>query len=130
MKVRVFFLTAIGVLLLVFKGSAEKADRPEIHNFKNDKACGECHTVSADRQIEESTELKGDPVKLCLGCHSPGGNDHPVDFVPERELPEELPLSKEGKLVCHTCHDPHNRSGISPMLQMEPTELCLACHPK
>lgn len=93
----------------------------------------------------------------CLQCHDglvldsrevwdPKLSHHPVDIVPERDLPDVFPLSDAGKIVCTTCHSPHgvvnglgddvagrvrHQSTSSPFQRLERTQdaMCLACHP-
>jgi len=100
---------------------------------------------------------------LCRNCHDGFVNDnrevwdpravhHPVDIVPERELPPFFPLSEDGEIICATCHSPHgvvdedaalevaeadgtvelirhSSEGIGfTRLSVENSALCTACH--
>ncbi|MFQ5329463.1 MAG: cytochrome c3 family protein [Thermodesulfobacteriota bacterium] len=37
-------------------------------------------------------------------------------------------LSKEGTLVCYSCHDHHGRRSFSHMLRVDMGRVCTACH--
>ena len=102
-------------------------------------------------------------AKLCRQCHDgfvkdsrevwdPRAQHHPVDVVPERELPPFFPLSEAGEIVCATCHSPHgvveedaalgvesddelvsllrhSSEGVGFIrLSVEDSALCTACH--
>ncbi len=71
----------------------------------------------------------GDPV-TCRRCHDGIFQDgrevwdtaltrHPVDVVPEREIPEFFPLDDKGQLVCATCHSPHGTSDLEEIRSVE-----------
>jgi len=89
------------------------------HNDSQRKFCYICH-------LENSVKTYGDNVQLCLRCHPMGRNDHPVD-IPAGELKTWLPLS-EGRIVCHTCHDQHNKTQEKAMLRTGFNRLCRECH--
>jgi len=88
--------------------------------------CSYCH-ITSDKTVQQ--QLKAPLSELCAECHpdrrSP--NEHKVDIVPSMKV-VELPLSKEGKITCATCHDPHDRGGYPLLLRTKPAELCLKCH--
>ena len=112
-------------------------------------------------RLVEDDGLTG--AKLCRQCHDGFVNDsrevwdpraqhHPVDMVPEREMPAFFPLSKDGEIVCSTCHSPHGvvdedealgvkdgeelvqlirhtSEGVGFIrLSVEDSALCTACH--
>ena len=71
--------------------------------------CGECHS--------NPPELLADDVALCIRCHKGSTADHPVtmhpiDRVVRITTPSPLPLTRDKKIVCSTCHDPHASSGF------------------
>lgn len=113
----------IAILILIVSiagaGNAFPAEKHE---------CGYCH-VAFDKTAKAS--LKSPLAELCVQCHpdrkSP--NEHKVDIVPSMKV-LELPLSKDGKITCTTCHDPHEKSGHARLLRVEPSELCFRCHLK
>jgi len=73
--------------------------------------------------------LKAPLSDLCFECHPDRKtpNEHRVDIVPSMQV-GGLPLSKDGKMTCITCHDPHGQNSQSKFLRMNPSELCLKCH--
>lgn len=88
--------------------------------------CSYCH-IDPDKTGQQ--QLKAPLSELCLGCHpdrrSP--NEHKVDIVPSMKV-VDLPLSKEGKITCVTCHDPHETGGYPMLLRASQAELCSKCH--
>jgi predicted CXXCH cytochrome family protein len=111
---RVFLILMAGI---VWTGNASSAQKHE---------CAYCHITS---EKTGQQQLKAPLSGLCLGCHpdrsSP--NEHGVDIVPSMKV-TKLPLSKEGKITCATCHDPHEMSGYPMLLRASPAELCSKCH--
>jgi predicted CXXCH cytochrome family protein len=53
---------------------------------------------------------------------------HPINIVVKINTPSPLPLTYDDKLVCSTCHDPHNEHGFSSMLRAQYHRLCVLCH--
>lgn len=97
------------------------------HNYLVRKNCVLCHT-------SKPPELSFDPVTTCTKCHSTNVGDHPVvrhpiGLAPKTDVPKFMPLSPDGRLVCYTCHDPHNKSPNPKMLRVAYLKLCSACHP-
>jgi|MudIll2142460700_1097286.scaffolds.fasta_scaffold07387_4 predicted CXXCH cytochrome family protein len=93
---------------------------------ENKHECSYCHiTMHADAAMLLKTSLSG----LCLECHSgrSGSNEHRIDIAPSVEA-VGLPLSKDGKITCATCHDPHEKSEYPMLLRVKPSELCFKCH--
>jgi predicted CXXCH cytochrome family protein len=70
--------------------------------------------------------------KPCIGCHEDqtGENSHPTGVVYSGEAPpEKLPLSKDGKLTCSTCHILHKTDSPAPdLLRKTFNDLCKTCH--
>jgi predicted CXXCH cytochrome family protein len=99
----------------------------------------------------------------CLQCHDgfvqesrqvwdPDLHQHPVDMVPERELPGFFPLGDDGAMRCATCHSPHGTTdeafaanvpneeeraklvrhatpdSLFTRVSAEGSALCVACH--
>lgn len=88
------------------------------------KECSACHISH-----------NGGPVKkplteLCVQCHRERieAGEHRVDIIPKYPVPPNLPLTKDGRLTCITCHDPHSKDFM--MLRMETIVLCNQCHKK
>lgn len=96
------------------------------HNYAKKELCEYCHKGMPPA-------LTFDPVTTCTRCH-PGnvGNHpvtkHPVGVIPRIHIPANLPLTREGALVCYTCHDQHNRTNLQNMLRVEYYRLCASCH--
>ncbi len=117
---RAIFLIAV---LLIFPAAlAFSEDVPLIK-----KDCGTCH----ESHLMGGGVLLKEPLSgLCIGCHPDRVKaDHAVDIVPSMPV-EGLPLDKDGRMTCATCHDPHGKTGIERMLRDWPEELCNRCHKK
>ncbi len=108
-------------LLIVFLGSVSALAETAI---KAHNDCTVCHVDA----ISDPGKLKAGPNELCLTCHqSSKGNDHPVGIVPALK-PRELPLDKENRITCVTCHEPHGKQPYDRLLRMEFNSLCKSCH--
>jgi len=99
------------------------------HNYDNKDYCQSCHVVS------EMPRLSYDIITTCVKCHPGSIGNHPVSRHPilvkvpyKIAVPDWMPLSKEEKIVCSTCHDNHNRSGFRRMLRIDYESLCVSCH--
>lgn len=118
MKVKIvsisFSLIGILILLLSIKIGGTEITK-EIH-----KDCKACHST-------EDFKIKIEINELCLKCHSANRNDHPIGVV-SKWTPARLPLDKENKLTCITCHEPHGKDTVNKLLRMDPDSLCLSCH--
>ena len=57
-----------------------------------------------------ATPLKASLSELCLQCHSDSrdSQEHRIAIIPLMKVLEQ-PMSKDGKITCATCHDPHER---------------------
>jgi hypothetical protein len=94
-----------------------------------EKNCLYCHITKPDEQIAtfEKVTLIGDIKILCQRCHSilnkhPSGIEHfkapnkkTLTAMKTSEIIYStiLPLDKEGKITCITCHNPHEK-GVIP----------------
>jgi predicted CXXCH cytochrome family protein len=85
------------------------------HAFRGKALCQRCHYPDL--------KLTNAPNALCLECHRFSHRNHPVDVV-QKAPAEGLPLLPGGRLACHTCHDPHQKT----VLRKEFTDLCTTCH--
>ncbi len=102
--------------------------------------CGDCHgTLPAKGKTSPGDVLAGlkkEPVALCRECHSEAeASHHPVVRKTNRILPEGLPLSASGEVICSTCHDIHQAEPANHLLRGFDTgrysvrmDLCLDCH--
>ncbi|MBI5888807.1 MAG: hypothetical protein HZB82_08885 [Deltaproteobacteria bacterium] len=96
------------------------------HDYAKKELCSLCHK-------DEPPRLHFDQITTCVKCHEANLRDHPIarhpiGKAPAISMPGKLPLGKNGQIVCHTCHDPHNRSGSVRMLRVSLQELCASCH--
>lgn len=123
-------LLSIAVLFSPLMAGAQDngEDRVEVnpHSNRGKKHCVQCHQG-------ETARLNFDPVTTCTKCHQGNiGNHpvarHPIGKAPRINLPAFLPTTKDGIMVCYTCHDPHNRSGHPKMLRVQYLMLCASCH--
>jgi predicted CXXCH cytochrome family protein len=90
------------------------------HDHEGKPLCQRCHA-------QGETRLAVDPVALCARCHEPGNMKHPFGVV-AASAPSSLPLSRDGRIVCHTCHDPHSVKAHPHGLRLAFRQLCAQCH--
>ena len=102
---------------------AEVASIKNAHAYKGRPACPVCH-------LERDPRLKADPVVLCQRCHTFIHKNHPVNVPVKRAVGKDLPLWAKDRVVCHTCHDPHDLNRFEDGLRMKFDELCMRCHDK
>ncbi len=105
-------------------GEGEKLVNP--HDFGARQYCHLCHTA-------QPPALSFDPVTTCTKCHMGDIDNHPVSghpigVEPKINIPRNLPLTGDGRMVCQTCHDPHNRLRHKKMLRVDYEKICAACH--
>ncbi len=108
-------------------------------------ACRACHVRRTPEELtREDHELRfqGDAMLLCISCHARARSHHPVGMpLPEAmgaRLAERggLPLDRNGRLVCTSCHTNSCASGQQRMAlrHYDPRRmdlsLCWKCHPK
>jgi predicted CXXCH cytochrome family protein len=91
----------------------------DIHAGRGKPVCQACHLPGG--------ELVAGPVDTCKRCHKFGHNNHPVNVV-QKTATAGLPLLDGGRVVCHTCHDPHAIANKRRGLRKEFNALCLSCH--
>ena len=115
----------------------EKKDyqRPNIHKLLDDKGkydkkdCEYCHKKVPDPKKEikrDELEFRLPPQKLCWGCHlkAPHFNALNHQAEPDKEMRQRieksenkhkviLPLDSENKVMCVTCHSPHEPGVIA-----------------
>jgi len=113
----------------------EPYERLNIHKQRLDdgsldeKNCEYCHTEPPDPEKEirrDELEFRLPPQMLCVGCHlkTPHLNAFNHLVEPDEEKLEQikeaekmhqiiLPLDDEGKIMCATCHSPHE-PGVIP----------------
>ncbi len=126
------FLLILSVVLLVALGlvaDAEELSEDPIgnpHERRGEGKCYVCHTRRPPQLID-------DHVETCTNCHIGNIENHPVtrhpiDVAVKIDIPTPLPLTKERRIVCSTCHDPHDEHGFSSLLRVQYHNLCVQCH--
>jgi len=76
------------------------------HNFIGKVGCFECHEKLPLKKA--ALLLRPDIEKVCMKCHNLENRlSHPVGAVPKTLVPLDMPLDKEGRITCVTCHDVH-----------------------
>lgn len=127
-----FVLAAAAAGTLFCAGRAEGAPEDERvianpHDPVGGRAqCSACHTA-------KPPELSFDAVTTCIKCHSGNVDSHPVSRHPVGKVarirvPSFLPLTGDGRMVCYTCHDPHDKGRRKRMLRVDFQSLCSSCH--
>jgi len=102
-----------GALCLTCHNEKEMVNKTNHGIEKLDKSCLSCHKVhnSENKRLLIKPEDDG-----CLDCHKTGGSgekkligehSHPVNIDVTRKLDDHFKLTKDGKMTCVTCHDPH-----------------------
>jgi len=127
----------VAAILFLLSGGADPASgkSPENpHGLKDQKACVECHVgipaEGSSPRKEGNLRFGGDVVALCSSCHAKYRHMHPVKIAlsPDMKSPEDLPLDKDGKITCITCHDVMEGHGVIRKRRMVGRALCLNCH--
>jgi predicted CXXCH cytochrome family protein len=90
--------------------------------------CGGCHVPHGS---DEKGNLKKPQWDLCRSCHRTH-EAHSLEASSADEsgtvqIPEGIPLTEDGMLVCTTCHGPHGGSFPS-LLKDDRSKLCVLCH--
>ncbi|HEB93429.1 MAG TPA: hypothetical protein ENI94_08180 [Gammaproteobacteria bacterium] len=94
----------------------------------DEKSCEYCHQKALDPEKEytrEQLKLRLPPETICLGCHlktphlnalnhllKPGKKMRRHMQAAERKFSIILPLDEQGRIMCVTCHAPHERGLI------------------
>lgn len=117
---------AIGLIATGASGGEDEAGKINPHVFGSLQGCSYCHT-------DDIPNLSFDPVSTCTKCHEGNIGNHPVARHPIGKktripIPALLPVTDEDKMVCYTCHEPHNRTRHEKMLRMSYHSLCAVCH--
>ncbi|MGB5195832.1 MAG: cytochrome c3 family protein [Candidatus Deferrimicrobium sp.] len=111
---------------------------PHAH-FPNPGQCPRCHLTPGSQPGPGRFSTETDAV--CLGCHTKEGigRSHPVNVRPDEkhrkmEVPADLRLDVDGRLMCLTCHTAHGPY-VSYFLRRSSPDggfdvLCESCHGK
>lgn len=123
-------MTIAGIALVALLGLGGLAEgKGDPHAGGGQGLCTACHLALEGRAEAGKALGPADPISACTACHTQvPGQDHPVAVSVRLPAPPGLPLGPNGKLVCTTCHDPHNETQFPRMLRMEVNALCAACH--
>lgn len=130
-------LAAAVALLVAAQGvTAEKREKRGVspHGRKDRKSCGVCHiSIPAEgtgQSRNASLKFGGEIVAICSSCHEGYRHMHPVKIAvaPDMKSPEDLPLDKDGKITCITCHDVMEGAGVHRNRRVVGRQLCLNCH--
>jgi hypothetical protein len=83
----------------------EPADMPGHGALKDATACQTCH--KEDGQGRWAMHRGRPCTPYCLTCHAKAdmAQHHSVDVPLRKALPAPLPLTKEQRMACFTCHD-------------------------
>jgi hypothetical protein len=117
---------AVGVL-------AKRSDHENVH--RPDADCAGCHTADAATLRSDPAAARNllvpDLEERCLVCHDDEGPSHHTGIRPRKPVPADLPLSRDGVIVCATCHFMHgeqNPFGDFVRIDNSRGGLCLTCH--
>lgn len=127
-------VAAILVLLAGGAGPASGKSPESPHDPKDPKTCEVCHVVipaeGSSPRNEGNLRFGGNIVALCSSCHVKYHHKHPVHIglSPGMKSPEEMPLDKDGKIICITCHDVMEGHGGVRKRRIVGRALCLNCH--
>lgn len=125
------------LLIALGAGIAYTVLTPTAHDF-TEAECPDCHAATPVKGRPEARMMKNSISFLCLRCHPAMEKtvSHPVEVVPvEARVPEDLPLSRDGRMTCSTCHDIHARPkapfGLATSFlrrSVSGAAFCSACH--
>ncbi len=137
MNARLVLIPAALCLAFLFPPPEARAERKNPHR---DIPCMTCHVKLPERPKTGSGKVPEDmrkgPVEICRDCHPESETSHhPVVKKTKRRLPEGLPLSPGGEVICSTCHDIHQQKVTAYLLRGFDTgryfvrmDMCLDCH--
>jgi predicted CXXCH cytochrome family protein len=102
---------------------AEVKDVKNVHDYKGAALCQRCH-VDGGKKL-----LAADVPSLCLPCH-PGAVKMTHVGKIQNPRPASLPFEPGGRIICYTCHDPHDVKAHKYGFRADYTKVCLECHTK
>jgi predicted CXXCH cytochrome family protein len=85
------------------------------------------HAVCSDCHLRGKTLKAATVDALCLSCHPDNTKDHVLGVIPQTS-PSLLPLDRDNKMTCISCHDAHAMGKAVKLLRMDKSSLCIACH--
>jgi hypothetical protein len=84
------------------------------HNLQlsvRDSQCDLCHVAVRQKTIQVKLKTLADQVvngvDICGTCHESSSVKHMIGKRPDFKVPGFLPLDKEGRITCLTCHYTH-----------------------
>jgi hypothetical protein len=104
------------------------------HGRKDNKSCIVCHIArppeSEGQRRGVDLKFGGDIVLLCSSCHEGYRHMHPVKIAlaPDMKTSEDLPLDRNHRITCVTCHDVMEKEGVHRKRKVSGRQLCLNCH--
>lgn len=121
-----FMKRFVAVLIFIFLIGKTQTAFSDVPDIKKD--CSICHIVNKG---VPGVLLRPLP-ELCTECHPDrtGGGEHAIGIKPSETMTKDLPLDKQGKITCTTCHAPHGEGGFPNMLRKKTDEICISCHKK
>ena len=104
--------------------------------------CGTCHTAHGvdwdDKESALFMRVRDVDGELCMACHKdktkgPHKGSHPVQkkvhHKPQSLVKAGAKFTKDNKIVCQSCHQPHAASEKKLLrLENKNSELCAQCH--
>jgi predicted CXXCH cytochrome family protein len=132
---------ATGALCISCHNEKEMIQKTLHGGQKLEKNCLSCHKVH--NSDNERLLIKGENDG-CLTCHKEGEigqkmltgeHSHPVNIAVDRKLDEHFKLSKDNKMTCVSCHDPHSSTKTAKLDRdfirggfADKDQFCTACH--
>jgi hypothetical protein len=111
----------------------------DIHGEINEgKRCEFCHAVRPEpgKDTIKTVGFIADPNLPCVSCHDESHGHLSTHYgspgkPPGGEVPPEMPLYKGQRMMCATCHNPHDRETSNHKLRVVasgPNDICIYCH--
>jgi hypothetical protein len=126
---------ALALVLLIPAALGAQGEDP--HEFA-DVGCSFCHAEGDRESASGSEDLRGDVDARCAKCHPAcvQGRKHRGTSATAGAMKTPLPLAREGRMACYTCHNPHGeyldartqRKSRYLRLDNSARELCYSCH--
>jgi predicted CXXCH cytochrome family protein len=122
----------------LFASYEPRRGNPHEH-FQNPDQCPKCHLPPGSQPAPGRISTGANTV--CLECHAKEslGRPHPMNVRPEEkyrkmQVPADLRLDDDGRIMCLTCHTAHGQY-VSYFLRRSGPDrdfdlLCEACHGK
>lgn len=91
----------------------------DAHAYRGAPLCQRCHSSPKGK-------LRVQEPDLCYECHAAAKMTH-VGMV-QVPPPATLPYEAGGRIICHTCHDPHDVKAHPYGFRAEYGKVCAECH--